>query len=223
MGGSDSHGVRKTSLAEPYTGGKTLAVKSADGFRLGDFIYLEETQSPYSKSTRGRPYWPVDDVFYKGWANIVQNVDQDSGTLPVVRYHFSIPKLPEGAVVIRSGHANAEAFEFMDAEYNQWPMHGETKANAGPFNMQHGCWRVEVEPIEKRKFDVFLHVMLPCDVDSLSESQAALREKVKLTMIGGLIRLEIEGKSRSYKIDFRTDSPDAIVTVTEAGKTVFPG
>ena len=220
VGGSDQRGVHRTALAKTHKGGKTIIVESADGFEIGDFVYLGETKDPYSRSSWGRPHWPVDDVFYKGWGKI-QSVDRKANTLTMAPYRSGIPKnLPEGTVVVRSDHANADAFEFMDSEYNQWPMHGEGVANAGPFNMQHGCWRVEVEPVKKKKDDVFLHVMLPCDKDTLFESQTALREKVKLTQNGESLTLDLQGESRTYTIVFKSGSPEARVTVTENSKTI---
>jgi hypothetical protein len=219
VGGSDLRGVKKTKLAKPYKGGSTITVENSDGFEIGDFAYLGETNKPYSNSSWGRPHWPVDDVFYRGWGKI-QSVDRRKNILTMVPYRFSIPHFPEGTMVVRCDHANAEAFEFMDAEYNQWPMHGESVANAGPFNMQHGCWRLEIEPIEKKRADVFLHVMVPCDKDILIESQAALKEKVKLVRKEEMITLEIEGKLRKYKLVFNKDSPDVHVTVRENGNTI---
>ena len=220
VGGSDQSGVRSTTLAKDYKGGGTIILESLDGFKVGDFMYLGETKDPYSRSSWGHPHWPVDDIFYKGWGKI-QSVDRKANTLTMVPYRSGIPKnLPEGTVVMRSDHANANAFEFMDAEYNQWPMHGESVANAGPFNMQHGCWRVEVEPFEKKKDDVFLHVMLPCDKETLPESRATLKEKVKLTKNGEFITLDLQGESRTYTLVFKSGSPEAHVTVTENGKTI---
>jgi len=220
VGGTDLRGVRRTTLVKAYKGGRTISLRSVDGFKIGDFVYLGETKDPYSKSSWGRPHWPVDDVFYKGWGKI-QSLDRKANMLTMVPHRFGIPKnLPKGTVVMRSDHANANAFEFMDAEYNQWPMHGEGVANAGPFNMQHGCWRVEVEPIEKNKADVFLHVMLPCDKETLPDSKATLKEKVKLTKNGESITLYLQGKSRTYTLAFKSGSPEAHVTVTENGKTI---
>jgi hypothetical protein len=220
VGGSDQRGVRRTRLAKAYKGGRSITLESLDGFEIGDFVYLVETNEPYSRSSWGSPHWPVDDIFYKGWGKI-QSVDRKANTITMVPYRFGIPKnLPEGTVVMRSDHANANAFEFMDAEYNQWPMHGEGVANAGPFNMQHGCWRVEVEPVKKKKDDVFLHVMLPCDKDTLPDSTAALKEKVKLTQNSDSITLDLQGKSRTYTLVFKSGLPKAHVTVTENGKTI---
>jgi hypothetical protein len=219
VGGHDLRGMRKTELAKPYKGGRTVDVENSGGFEIGDFIYLGETEKPYSKSMWGSPHWPVDDVFYRGWGKI-QNIDRKANALTMVPYRFSIPHLPEGTVVVRSDHANAEAFEFMDGEYNQWPMHGEAVANAGPFTMQHGCWRVEIEPMERKKDDIFLHVMLPCDKDTLIGSRVTLGEKLKLIKKEDTIILEIEGKPRKFKLAFKPDSPDAHLTVTENGKTI---
>jgi hypothetical protein len=220
VGGSDPKGVKKTKLAKPYKGGGTIVVENIDGFEIGDFVYLEETDKPYSHSNYGSPHWPVDDVFYQGWGK-VQTLDPKRNSITMVPYRYGIPNLPEGTVLIRSDHANAKSFEFMDAEYNQWPMHGEGVANAGPFYMQHGCWRVEVEPLERRTADTFLHVMLACDKDTLAESKAALEEKVDLVENGNSIDIRIEGKTRTYRLVFQKGSSDAHVTVTEAGKTVL--
>jgi hypothetical protein len=220
VGGSDQHGVRRTTLAQAHSGGGTIFVKSVDGFEIGDFVYLGETQKPYSHSNYGSPHWPVDDVFYQGWGNI-QSLNPRINSITMVPYRYTIPSLPEGTVVIRSDHANAKSFEFMDAEYNQWQMYGEGVANAGPFYMQHGCWRVEVEPIEQKTADAFLHVMLACDKDTLAESQAALKEKVKFTKNDDSINLEIEGKRRTYKLVLKTGSADAHVTITQDGKTIL--
>jgi hypothetical protein len=219
VGGSDPSGVRRTTLAKAYQGGETIFVESVDGFEVDDFVYLGETNKPYSNGSWERPHWPVDDVFYQGWGK-VQRIDPKTNAITFVPYRYGIPKLPESTGVIRSDHANAKSFEFMDAEYNQWQMYGEAVANAGPFYMQHGCWRIEVEPIEPRTADVFLHVMLPCDKDTLAGSQAALKEKVKLNENENLINLQIDGKARAYKLVFKKGSSDAHVTVTEAGKTI---
>ena len=214
VGGSDPGGIHRTALAKPYTGGGTIVVNSIDGFKIGDFAYLEATEMPYSKSTRGRPHWPVDDVLYRGWGKI-QTVNLQTNAMTMAPYRYVIPKFPEDTVVIRSDHANAKAFEFMDAEYNQWPMHGEAVANAGPFYMQHGCWRVEVEPTEKKKTNFFLHVMLPCDKNTLTESQSALKRKVKLTENGDSINLEIEGKAKNFQIIFKKNISDVIINASE--------
>ena len=80
---------------------------------------------------------------------------------------------------------------------------------------------MEVEPIEQKTADVFLHVMLPCDKDNLAESQTALKEKVKFTKNDDSINLEIEGKKRTYKIVLKTGSADAHVTINENGKTIL--
>jgi hypothetical protein len=109
----------------------------------------------------------------------------------------------------------------MDAEYNQWPMQGEAVANAGPFNMQHGSWRLEIEPTEQKMDDVFLHIMLPCDKDTLAGCQTALKEKIKLINSDDSINVEIEGKKRTYKLAFKRGSSDAHLTVIEAGKAIL--
>jgi len=142
-------------------------------------------------------------------------VNLQTNAMTMAPYRYVIPKFPEDTVVIRSDHANAKAFEFMDAEYNQWPMHGEAVANAGPFYMQHGCWRVEVEPTEKKKTNFFLHVMLPCDKNTLTESQSALKRKVKLTENGDSINLEIEGKAKNFQIIFKKNISDVIINASE--------
>jgi hypothetical protein len=219
VGGSDPRGVRITKLAKPYKEGSgVIVVEDVNGFEIEDLVYLGETKNPYSYGSWGSPHWPVDDVLYQGWGRI-QSVDPKTKTITMVQYAYNIPNLPEGAVVMRSDHANSKAFEFMDAEYKQWRMYGES--NAGPFYMQHGCWRVEVEPIEQKTADVFLHVMLPCDKDNLAESQTALKEKVKFTKNDDSINLEIEGKKRTYKIVLKTGSADAHVTINENGKTIL--
>jgi hypothetical protein len=220
VGGSDPRGVRMTKLAKPYKEGGTIVVEDVNGFEIEDLVYLGETKMPYSYGNHGSPHWPVDDVLYQGWGRI-QSVDPKAKTITMVRYAYNIPNLPEGAVVMRSDHANSKAFEFMDAEYKQWRMYGEDAANAGPFYMQHGCWRIEVEPIEQKTGDVFLHVMLPCDKDTLAEGQAALKEKVRFTKNDDSINLEIEGKKRTYKLVLKTGSADAHVTINEAGKTIL--
>jgi hypothetical protein len=220
VGGSDPGGVKKTTLAQPYKDGSTIIVKNIDGFEIGDFVYLGETQKPYSHSNYGSPHWPVDDVFYQGWGNI-QSIDLNAKSIKMYPYRHTIPALPEETLVIRSDHANAKSFEFMDAEYNQWPMHGEGVANAGPFHMQHGCWRVEVEPIEHRTADAFLHVMLACDKETLAESKVALKEKVTLFENRNSVELRIEGETRTYMLVFQKGSSNAHVTVDEAGKTVL--
>jgi hypothetical protein len=219
VGGGDARGIKRTVLAEAYNGGDTISVDNVDGFEIDDFVYVGETNKPYTDSTRGRPHWPVEDVLYQGWGKI-QSVDSKKKSITMVRYRHSIPNLPAGTVVTRSNHGNANAYEFMDAEYNQWPMYGESVANAGPYHMQHGSWRVEVEPVEQKTADVFLHVMLPCDRQNLAESQAAVREKVRLIRNDDTISLEIKGKVRTYKIAFKANSPDAHVTVVEGDKKI---
>lgn len=225
VGGSDPQGVRRTTLAKAYQGGGfyqgggTIFVESVDGFEVDDFVYLGETDKPYSNGSSGIPHWPVDDVFYQGWGKI-KSVDAKAKAITMVPFRYIIPKLPEGTGVIRSDHANARSFEFMDAEYNQCQMYGESDAIAGPFYMQHGVWRVEVEPIEQRAADTFLHVMLPCDKYTLAQSQAALKEKVKLNENENLINLQMEGKTRIYRLAFKVGSPDAQITIIEAGKTI---
>lgn len=220
VGGSDSRGVKRTVLAKPYQDGEMIFVESLDGFEIDDFVYLGETKVPYSKSSWGSPHWPVDDVFYQGWGKI-KSIDPKAKAITMVPYRFNIPNLPAGTGVIRSDHANAKSFEFMDAEYNQWQMYGEGVANAGPFYMQHGVWRVEVEPVEQKAADTFLHVMLACDKDTLAECKAVLKEKVTLIENGNSIDLRIEGKTRTYRLVFQKGSSDAHVTVTEPGKTVL--
>lgn len=219
VGGSDPLGVRKTKLAKTHKGGETIFVQSTDGFEIGDFVYLGATENPYSHSKYGHPNWPVEDVFYKGWGKI-QSVDLKTNAITFSPWRFAIPKLPPGTMVIRSDHANTKAFEFMDAEYNQWPMEGTNFLNSGPFNMQHGCWRIEVEPIEKKKADGFLHVMLPCDKKTLPEGRSMLKEKIKFKKDENSIILDIVGKTKTYKLVFKSDSPDAHVTVKESGKTI---
>lgn len=226
VGGSDPNGVKRTTLAKayqgggPYQGGGTIFVESVDGFEVEDFVYLGETDKPYSNGSWGSPHWPVDDVFYQGWGKI-KSVDTKAKAITMVPFRYVIPKLREGTGVIRSDHANARSFEFMDAEYNQCQMYGESMADAGPFYMQHGVWRVEVEPVEQRATDTFLHVMLPCDKNTLAQSQSALKEKVKLNENENSINLQIEGKKRTYRLVFKVDSPDAQITVIEAGKTIL--
>jgi hypothetical protein len=220
IGGVDSRGVKKTILARNYSGGETIFVESIEGFEIGDMVYPGETKQPYTNGTFGHPNWPVDDVYYQGWGKI-KSIDQKQKSITMVTYHYGIPNLLAGTLVMRSDHANANSYEFMNAEYNQWQMYGETIANAGPFYDQHGSWRIEVEPMEKRANDVFLHVMLPCDKDTLAESQRSVKENVKIAQGNKTAELEINGKKRTYKVIFDIDSPDARITVTEANKTLL--
>jgi hypothetical protein len=220
VGGSDSKGVRRSVLTKPYNGDGAISVESVEGFEIGDFVYIGETDKPYSNGTYGHPNWPVDDLFYQGWGKI-QDINAKSKTISMVPYRYGIPKLPEGTTVLRSDHSNSKSFEFMDAEYNQWQMYGEAVANAGPFYDQHGSWRIEVEPIEKKANDIFLHVMLPCDTKTLAESQRAVKENVKLTQGNKTVEIEINGKKRMYKIVFDSDSPDARISVTDSGKPIL--
>jgi hypothetical protein len=222
VGGAEPRPVRKTKLVQISKGGKAFIVENADGFEPGDFVYLGESEWPYSKSTSGRPCWPLDDVFYRGYGNILRT-DPATNTITMKRYRAYIPHLPEGTPVIRSDHANAEAFEFLDAEYNQWPMQGESVANAGPFHMQHGSWRVEVEPVKPSRRDMFLHVMVPCVQETLSAVKATLREDVHLSKKDGAVIVEISGKEREFRLTFASDSPEASLEVEElgSGKTVL--
>jgi hypothetical protein len=220
VGGSDLRGKTRTVLVKPYNDGNTIFVESADGFHTGDFVYLNETKQPYSYGNYGNPHWPVDDVLYRGWGKI-KSVDRKTGAITMWPYRYGIPNSPAGVPVIRSDHANDQAFEFMDAEYNQWPMYGEGVANAGPFYMQHGAWRIEVEPIEKETADLFLHVMLACDNETLVESRAALTHNIKLSRDKHLISLEIEGSKRTYELKFDAGSSDARVTAKESGKIIL--
>ena len=226
VGGSDSKGVHKTYLAKPYReqdGGKESAavfVQSLSGFEVGDFVYLGPTDKPYSNGNYGRPNWPVDDVYYQGWGKIM-TVDPKTNSIAMVPYGYTIPDLPEGTLIIRSDHANAKSFEFMDAEYNQWRMYGEAVANAGPFYDQHGSWRIEVESIEKKTNDVFLNVMIPCDTKTLSESQTTLKENVKIIQRDDSISLELKGKNRIFSIVFKKGSENAHIKVTEHHKSLL--
>jgi hypothetical protein len=226
VGGSDSKGVSRTYLVKPNRqrdsskDTATIFVKNVDGFEVGDFVYWGPTDKPYSNGSYGRPNWPVDDIFYQGWGKI-KSIDKKTNSITMLPYHYSIPDLPEGTLVIRSDHANANSFEFMDAEYNQWQMYGEAVAVAGPFHMQHGSWRIEVEPITKQKDDFFIHVMLPCENKTLVESQRAVRENVKVAQGNKTVELEIKGKKRMYKVAFHSDLPDARITVTDSGKTIL--
>ena len=202
--------------------GKGSWGQDSDGFEPGDFVYLGETEWPYSRSTSGKPCWPVDDVFYKGYGKILR-ADPATNTITMKPYRAHIPHLPEGTLVIRSDHANAQAFEFLDAEYNQWPMEGESVANAGPFHMQHGSWRVEVEPVKPRKADVFLHVMVPCELETLAAGQASLKENVHLFNKDDAVILDITGRTRRFRLTFESDSSAARLVVEElsSGRTIL--
>ena len=108
----------------------------------------------------------------------------------------------------------------MDAEFKQWEMQGETVANAGPYYMQHGNWRVEVEPLEHKKEDVFLHVMLPCDTASLEKSKISLRENVIYSRDGDSLKIELKGANRTYIMLFNQKTTDFQVNVFESGKLI---
>jgi|GEM_PF-2484611 len=222
VGGVGPRAVRETKLARPYKGGKQIVVEASDGFEPGDFVYLGESEWPYSRSTSGKPCWPVEDVFYKGYGNVLR-VDPATNTITMKPYRAFIPHLPEGTLVIRSDHANAQAFEFLDAEYNQWAMEGESVANAGPFHMQHGSWRVEVEPVKQSVEDTFLHVMLPCDSETLAAGEASLRENVRLSNKDDAVVLDITGRTRRFRLTFASDSPAARLAVEELadGRTIL--
>jgi hypothetical protein len=213
VGGIDGEGTKSTKLVRAYAGGGAIFVASVKGFKKGDFVYLGKTTKPYKRGDWGRPNWPVDDMFYEGWGKI-KKVDAERNAIYLTPYRYGIPKLPAGTTVIRSGHANEDSFEFMDAEYTQWPMHGEAVANAGPFNMQHGAWRVEVEPLEKKTKDVFLHVMLPCDRNTLGASREKVENGIRLIREGDRLMLEIEGQDRLYKITLSESTPEAKVAIS---------
>ncbi len=216
VGGVGPGGVRRTELAGPYKGGKVVIVGDSKGFEPGDFVYLGKSEWPYSKSTWGRPCWPVDDVFYKGYGKILRT-DPTTNAITMKPYRAFIPHLPVGTKVIRSDHSNAQSFEFLDAEYDQWPMEGESVANAGPFNMQHGSWRVEVEPVKPKKGDIFLHVMLPCELKTLEAARASLMKNVRLHKENDAFVLDITGRSRRFRLTFASDSPAARLVVEELG------
>ncbi|NMC74584.1 MAG: hypothetical protein GYA56_09560, partial [Geobacteraceae bacterium] len=217
VGGADGRGTRKTTLALPYGGGNTLSVRDAGGFSAGDFVYLGETDAPYTEGTRGHPHWLVDDVYYRGWGKI-RSVDTKKGQIVLMEHRYGIPKLPEGTVVVRSDHANENSFEFLDAEYNQWQMEGEAVAEAGPYTMQHGNWRIEVEPADLSKDTVFLHVLIPCDSGTLAESGRLLRHGIRMTEHSDSATLELAGRKRRYSLTFYKNGSGARVTITESGK-----
>ncbi len=64
--GRDARGSVKTRLALPYNGGNTIY-----GSRMflasspGDFVYLGETDRPFSEGLRGHPNWLVTDTYYR--------------------------------------------------------------------------------------------------------------------------------------------------------------
>jgi len=217
VGGGDARGSVKTRLALPYNGGNTIWLRDVSGFSPGDFVYLGETDRPFSEGLRGHPNWLVDDTYYRGWGK-VKGVHPESGSITLMDYRYSIPRLPEGSVVLRSGHASKNSFEFLDAEYNQWQMYGESVANAGPYTMQHGNWRMEVEPLQMSGDTIFLHVMVPCDTSTLTASRRILRENVKMAENESSVSLELKGRDRIYKLLFRKKSPSVRITVTEGGK-----
>ena len=216
VGGVGPRPVRKTTLARPYKGGKQIVVEASDGFEPGDFVYLGKSESPYSRGTSGNPCWPVDDVFYKGYGNVLR-ADPTTNTITMKPYRAFMPQLPEGTSVIRSDHANAQAFEFLDAEFNQWPMEGESVANAGPFHMQHGSWRVEIEPVKQSEEDTFLHVMVPCESETLAAATGSLRENVHVLKKDDAVTLDIAGKTRRFLLTFASDTPKARLVVEELG------
>jgi hypothetical protein len=159
-------------------------------------------------------------VYYQGWGKI-KNVDKLMGAVTFYDYRSDIPKLPVGTFVMRSDHSNNKSFEFMDAEYNQWQTYGEGKANAGPYYMQHGNWRVEIEPIDKQKEDIFLHVLIPCDETTQAYKTEVLHKKVNATRNGHVVTLELHGAARTFKINYNEKSHDASISVVEHGKTVL--
>jgi hypothetical protein len=220
VGGANQEGVRMTALATSYTGGDRIVVNDIAGFKPGDFVYMGETNKPYSNGNYGSPHWPVDDLFYQGWGR-VERIDPNANTIFLASYAYNIPHLPAGTSVVRGDHGNSRSYEFMDAEYKQWPMYGENTANAGPFQMQHGSWRLEVEPVEQRKNTEFLHVMVPCDKATLAERRVALEHNVKLVKYDDTVHLEITGKKRTYRIVFKSATSEAHITVTEAGNVVL--
>ncbi len=217
VGGGDEKGVRNTVLASSYTGGNTIHVRDAKGFAPGDFIYVGPTDMPYSEGLRGHPNWLVDDVYYKGWGKI-KKVDPKNGYIVLMDHRYGIPKLPDGTIVLRSDHANGNSYEFMDVEYNQWQMYGEAVANAGPYTMQHGNWRMEVEPTQLKKDTIFLHVMIPCDTKTQTEKRRLLRENIKLTEDNRSIGLELDGSKRKYILTFQKKTPYANLVIIENGK-----
>ncbi len=217
VGGADEKGARKTTLALPYGGGNTLSVRDATGFSAGDFVYLGETDTPYTEGSRGHPHWLVDDAYYRGWGK-VESVDRKNGHIVLMDHRHGIPKLPEGTVVVRSDHANGNSFEFLDAEYNQWQMYGEAVAEAGPYTMQHGNWRIEVEPTERKKDTVFLHVLVPCDTGTLAESGNLIRDGMKMKENTDSVTLDLAGRKRRYSLTFYKNASGAHVRITEGGK-----
>lgn len=220
VGGGDQKGTQRTILAKPYEGGNVIYLRDVAGVMPGDFIYAGETGRPYDKGNSGKPNWLVDDVYYQGWGK-VEDVDSATGRVTFVAYRFGLPTLPEGATVIRSNHGNAGSYEFMDAEYTQWEMSGESVANAGPYNMQHGNWRIEIEPIESVKNNLFLHVLLPCDSGNLIKNNNIITSKISAVKVKEIIRLDITG--RNYKYDIELHEKDAIIhiEITDADKTIY--
>lgn len=220
VGGGDNKGMLRTSLAMSYESGDTIYVRDASGISPGDFVYLGETNKPYDKGMTGKPSWPVDDVYYQGWGK-VENVDFRSGRVTFVPYRYNIPKLQAGAVVLRSSHANSKSFEFMDAEYNQWEMKGESVANAGPYNMQHGNWRIEVEPLAPQKNNLFLHVLLPCNSKSLARATDIVMNNILFNIVNDNCNLEIQGAKYKYSIKLHDKHYTIAITDKNSGKLIY--
>ncbi len=89
-------------------------------------------------------------------------------------YRYSIPRLPEEASCCAAGTPNKNSFEFLDAEYKQWQMYGESVANAGPLyhaarQLAHGSGASRMSGDT-----IFLHVMIPCETSTLSASRRIL-------------------------------------------------
>lgn len=220
VGGGDQKGMRRTVLARPYEGGDAIYLRDATGVATGDFVYVGETGNPYDKGNTGKPNWLVDDVYYQGWGK-VRDVDPVTGRVSFASYRFSLPKMPEGAAVVRSNHGNAGSFEFMDAEYTQWEMSGESVANAGPYNMQHGNWRIEIEPMVPEKNNLFLHVLMPCDSDKLINKKSIITSKVSAVKEKEIIRLIISGHKYQYDIELHEKDFVMHIDIIGGGKKIY--
>ncbi|GLI39226.1 hypothetical protein KI811_03775 [Geobacter hydrogenophilus] len=220
VGGGDRKGVRRTSLARPYEGGDTVYLRDASGIAPGDFVYIGETGNPYDKGSSGKPNWLVDDVYYQGWGN-VSNVDSTTGRVTFSAYRFGLPKFPQGTGAVRSDHANAGSYEFMDAEYNQWGMSGESVANAGPYIMQHGSWRVEVEPMDPERNNLFLHVMEPCNSDSLINKKNIITNNISVVKEKEIIKLDVRGHKYRYYMELSKRDSNMNIDIFDAGKKIY--
>ncbi len=71
--------------------------------------------------------------------------------------------------------------------------------------------------MKPRKSEVFLHVMVPCETETLAAGEASLRENVHLSRQDDSVILDIAGKTRRFRLTFASDSAAARLVAEELG------